>query len=226
MRIVRSAFALVALSVAGCAVDVAAPDIAADAPPLSESWTVASNAINRIWDSGVVFGLSPRENIHCHADQGEGWMLTRLNVFQQGFAAPDFIARMTGVCREFDVSDPLLPWTGLSWTKLIFSGPSVGAGPFPIQVPNGSYPIGMELRVDNGSTRVKDVRFKHAPKNLAGNALDLAAASFTSWGTGYAGVVVPLNCPNQHVVTGVDLQYDVANGPIRYVELHCRQLMY
>jgi hypothetical protein len=108
-----------------------------------------------------------------------------------------------------------------------FAAPSVGPGPFSVQVPaNDSYPIGLQLRVSGGGTHVKDVRIKYAHKDATGMALDVAAPSYTSWAFGYAGTIVNLDCPNQQVVTGFDLNNDVVAGPIRYLQIHCRDLQY
>ncbi|WP_437283495.1 hypothetical protein WME90_23845 [Sorangium sp. So ce375] len=228
MRIVRSAFAFVALFAAGCAVESADPDLMVDAPPLSESWIVSNLPVNATWDSGLVANLSPSRYIHCHDDYGPGYMLTSLTVFQEPVATPaDFIARMTASCRDYDLLDPALPWTGASMTKPIFAAPSVGPGPFSIQVPaNDSYPIGLQLRVSGGGTHVKDVRIKYAHKDATGMALDVAAPAYTSWAIGYAGTIVNLDCPNQQVLTGFDLNNDVVAGPIRYLQTHCRDLQY
>ncbi|MGK3984374.1 hypothetical protein WME99_15120 [Sorangium sp. So ce136] len=225
MRIIRSAFALVALCAAGCAVDAADPDLAVDAPDLSESWTVGSFAVNDSWDSGLNTNLSAWQYIHCNLDHGDGYMLTDINVYQEALANPaEFVARMAGVCREFDLPDPALPRTGALVSKTIFTA-GFRAGALGAQVPVNNYPIGLQLRVDGGNTHVKDVRINYAPRNAASTALDLASSSHTSWAIGYAGTTVSLSCPAQQVMTGLDLRYDTVAGQIRVLEIHCRALL-
>ncbi|WP_437565286.1 hypothetical protein [Sorangium sp. So ce542] len=221
---VRFAFALIALSAAGCAVDAADPDLAVDAPPLSESWSIGAAAVNQRWDSGLNVNLSAWQYIHCNLDYGDEYMLTDINVFQEDLAEPaDFIARMAGVCREFDLPDPALPRTGAIASKTIFSA-NFRAGALSAQVPVNNYPIGLQLKVNNGDTYVKDVRILYAPVNAAQTALNLAASSQTSWAIGYAGTTETLSCPAQGVMTGLDLRYDTVEGQIRVLEIHCRAL--
>jgi hypothetical protein len=221
---VRFAFALFALSVAGCAVDAADPDLTADAPPLSENWSVGASASNQRWDSGLNANLSAWEYIHCNLDYGDGYMLTDFGVYQEDLADPDeFIARMAGTCREFDLPDPALPRTGALVSKTIFSE-SFRAGALRVAVPDDNYPIGLELKVNNAGTYVKDVRILYAPVNGTQDALNLAADSHTSWAIGYAGRNETLNCPVQQVMTGLDLRHDEVEGKIRVLEIHCRPL--
>ncbi|XXY50732.1 hypothetical protein WME91_06265 [Sorangium sp. So ce269] len=224
MRMVRSVFALFTLSAAGCAVDAADPDLAVDAPNLSENWTVSSSATNPYWNSGLVGSASGY--IHCNLDYGGGYMLTDLNVNEEPIANPaEFIASMNGMCREFDLPDAALPRTGNFAYAGIFAAPS-RPGLHWTHVPAiDSYPIGLQLRVNtNPSTHVKDVRIIYAHKDATGMALDVAAPSFTPWAIGYAGSVVSLNCPAQEVLTGLDLDYDPVAGQIRFLEIHCREL--
>ncbi|WP_437922953.1 hypothetical protein WMF37_28450 [Sorangium sp. So ce291] len=224
MRTIRSAFALIALFAAGCAVDAADPDLAVDAPNLSENWGVGSFAVNARWDSGLNANLSAWQYIHCNLDYGFGYMLTDINVYQEALADPsEFIARMAGVCREFDLPAPALPRTGALMSKTIFTA-GFRAGALSAQVPVNNYPTGLQLRVDSGNTRVKDVRINYAPKNATWTALDLASSSSTSWAIGYAGTTVNLSCPAQQVMTGLDLRYDTVTGQIRVLEIHCREL--
>ncbi|KYF58139.1 hypothetical protein BE04_00315 [Sorangium cellulosum] len=225
MRIARSTFALFALSAAGCAVDAAAPDLAVDAPPLAESWTVSTTASIDLWSSGLNANLSDWRHIHCYEDHGEGYMLTGINVHQEDIADPDeFVARMTGECREFDLTDPALPRTGGFATSNIFQAPLFRTGVFQLEVTNNNYPIGLDLKVDGNDDYVKDVRIVYAPKNLAQTALNLAATSRTSWAFGYAGGKVSLSCPAQSVMTGLALRFDEVEGKIRTLKIHCRDL--
>ncbi|WP_437766771.1 hypothetical protein WMF27_22795 [Sorangium sp. So ce281] len=225
MRIVRSAFALVALFAAGCAVESADPDLMENTPPLSESWTVSNLAVNVLWDSGIGVNLSAWRSIHCHLDHGPGYMLTDLSAFQAPLVNPDnFIARMTGLCREFDLPNVTLPRTGAIAAELLFTAPSFGPGPLNAQIPVANYPTGLELKVNAANTYVKDVRITYAPRNAANTALDLASPSHTSWATGYAGNKVTLSCPAQQVLAGVDVRHDVGDGKIRVLEIHCRAL--
>lgn len=224
MRMVRFAFALFTLSAAGCAVDAADPDLAVDAPNLSENWTVSSFTTPRSWSSGLVGTASGY--IHCNTDYGEGYMLTDLSVNEEPLANPaEFIASMNGVCREFDLPDIALPRTGTYASAAISAAPS-RPGLHWTHVPaNDSYPIGLQLRVDPiPSPYVKDVRIMYAHKDATGMALDVAAPSFTPWAIGYAGNVVSLNCPAKQVMTGLDLDYDPGSGQIRFLEIHCREL--
>lgn len=224
MRMVRFAFALIALSAAGCAVDASDPDLAVDAPPLSENWSVGTSASNTRWDSGLNANLSAWEYIHCNLDYGDEYMLTDINVYQEDLADPDeFIARMAGVCREFDLPDPDLPRTGTIVSKTIFTE-NFRSGAFRAQVPEWNYPIGVQLKVNSASTYVKDVRILYAPANAARTALDLASASRTPWAIGYAGITETLSCPAQQVMTGLDLRHDEVEGKIRVLEIHCRPL--
>ena len=224
MRMVRFAFALFALSAAGCAVDAADSDLAVDAPNLSENWNTGTVAVNARWDSGLNANLSAWQYIHCNLDYGYDYMLTDINVYQEALTDPaEFIARMAGVCREFDLWDPALSRTGTIASKTIFTA-GFRAGALSAQVPINNYPTGLALRVDSGNTHVKDVRIKYAPKNATWTALDLASSSSTSWAIGYAGTTVNLNCPAQGVMTGLDLRYDTVTGQIRVLEIHCREL--
>ncbi|WP_437573131.1 hypothetical protein [Sorangium sp. So ce887] len=227
MRIARSAFALFALFAAGCAVDATDPDLAVDAPPLSENWIVSTVASNATWNSGLVANLDSGF-IHCNRDYGEGYLLTDLSVNEEPIANPaEFIASMNGMCREFDLPAPALPRTGNLGYANIFSAASYRPGLHWAQVPAiDSYPIGLQLRVGGGNTHVKDVRIAYAHKDATGMALDVAAPSYTAWAIGYAGSIVTLSCPAQEVMTGLDLQYDTVAGQIRRVELHCRALAY
>ncbi|WP_437774193.1 hypothetical protein [Sorangium sp. So ce1097] len=220
----RFAFALIALPTTGCVVDAADPELAVDAPPLSESWTVSNVASNRRWDSGLIANLSAWEGIHCHLDYGAGHMLTAIGVFQEQPGNPtNFVARMSGACQPFDLALNNLPQNGAPALETIFSTP-FNPGPYVVQVPNNNYPIGLQLRVNNGHTHVKDVRILYAPLNGAQTALNLAASSRTSWAIGYAGDTETLSCPAQQVMTGLDLRYDVNVGHIRVLEIHCRAL--
>ncbi|MGK3993114.1 hypothetical protein [Sorangium sp. So ce1024] len=224
MRMTRFAFALFALSAAGCAVDAADPDLEVDAPPLSESWTVSNVAVNTRWDSGLNANLSAWMNIHCFLDYGNQYMLTDISVFREPLTeAAEYVARMAGACREFDLLDPALPRTGALASKTIFSAP-FEPGALRVEVPVNNYPIGLQLKVSPGNTHVKDVRILYAPLNLAQTALNLAASSHTSWAIGYAGNTQTLSCPPQRVMTGVDLRYDTVAGRIRVLEIHCRAL--
>ncbi|WP_437751421.1 hypothetical protein [Sorangium sp. So ce1389] len=222
---VRFAFALFALSAAGCAVDAADPDLVADAPPLSENWTVSSSATNQSW-SAVLAG-NASAFIHCNLDYGEGYMLTDFGVNEEPVANPaEFIASMNGACREFDLPDAALPRTGNYVYAGIFAAPSYRPGLHLTQVPAvDSYPIGLQLRVNPG-THVKDVRITYAHKDATGTALDVAAPYYTPWAIGYSGTVVGLNCPAQQVMTGLDLDYDSVTGQIRFLEIHCRDLVF
>ncbi|WP_437902041.1 hypothetical protein WME95_25585 [Sorangium sp. So ce327] len=226
MRIIRSAFPLAALFAAGCAVEAADPELMEDAPSLSETWTVSNAADNERWDSGLNANLSAWEYIHCHIDNGAGFMLTDLSAFQEPLTEPDeFIARMSGVCREFDLLLPNLPRTGAIDAETIFSWPGgFRTGALSTAIPVANYPTGLRLKVDGANTYVKDVRINYAPRNAANTALDLAASSHTSYAIGYAGNNVTLNCPAQQVLTGLDLRYDTVEGKIRVLEIHCRAL--
>ncbi|WP_437949142.1 hypothetical protein WME98_52690 [Sorangium sp. So ce296] len=226
MRMVRFAFALFALSAAGCAVDAAGPELALDAPPLSETWTVSSSASTTSWSSGIVANLSVA-SLHCNLLYGDRFMLADFGVNQEVIADPaDFIANMVGWCREFNLLDPALPWTGTYVNTNIFSAPSYRPGMLWTRVPaNDSYPIGLQLRV-NPISHVKDVRFIYAHKDATGMALDVAAPSYSPWAIGYAGALQTLSCPPQEVVTGVDVGYDTGSGQIRRLDVHCRELIW
>ncbi|WP_437805626.1 hypothetical protein [Sorangium sp. So ce1078] len=229
MRIARSAFALFALSAAGCAVDAADPELALEAPPLSESWTVSTSASVASWDSGLTANLSGWEYVHCNLDYGDGYMLSGVNVNQENLADPDeFVARMTGECWELDLADSTLPKTGSFVSQPIFEATGFRSGVFQRMVPNYTYPTGLHLKVNgNGpgnGTYVKDVRIAYAPLNMSNSALDLSAASHTTWAIGYAGHTETLSCPAQQVMTGLALQYDVIQGKIRKLQIHCRAL--
>ncbi|WP_438002935.1 hypothetical protein WME89_28885 [Sorangium sp. So ce321] len=227
MRIVRLAFALFAVSAAGCAVDAADPDLAADAPNLSESWTVSSSATNTAWNSGLVANLASGA-IHCNLDYGGGYMLTDFSVNEEPIADPaEFIASMNGICREFDLPALALPRTGNFAYANIFSAASYSPGLHWTHVPAiDSYPIGIQLRVNGASTHVKDVRVVYAHKDATGLALDVAAPLYTPWAIGYAGTIQSLSCPAQHVLTGLDLDYVTAAGQIRFLEIHCREMVW
>ncbi|WP_437312701.1 hypothetical protein [Sorangium sp. So ce385] len=225
MPIARSAFALFALSAAGCAVDAAAPDLAVDAPPLAESWIVSSTPSIDLWSSGLNANLSAWKHIHCYEDHGDGYMLTGINVHQEAIADPDeFVARMTGECREFDLTDPALPRTGGFATSNIFEAPLFRTGVFQLDVVNDNYPIGLDLKVDGDNDYVKDVRIVYAPLNWNATALALGSYSVTSWAFGYAGSKVSLSCPAQSVMTGLALRFDEVEGKIRTLKIHCRDL--
>ncbi|KYF57498.1 hypothetical protein BE08_41240 [Sorangium cellulosum] len=224
MRMTRFAFALFALSAAGCAVDAADPDLAVDAPPLSESWTVSTSASTTSWSSGIIANLSGAY-LHCNLDHGEEFFLTDIGVNEEPLANPaNFIARMEARCREFDLLNSALPRTGTFVNAVVFAASSYSPGVNWTQVPAvDSYPIGVQLRVNLGS-HVKDVRFIYAHKDATGMALDVAAPSYSPWAIGYAGPIQTLSCPPQEVVTGMDLQYDNGSGQIRRLDIHCREL--
>ncbi|WP_437963367.1 hypothetical protein WMF04_26990 [Sorangium sp. So ce260] len=227
MRIARSAFALFALSAAGCAVDAADPELSLEAPPLSESWTVSTSASVASWDSGLNSNLSDWEYVHCNLDYGDGYMLAGVNVNQENLSDPDdFVARMTGECWEFDLADSTLPKTGSFVSQPIFAATGFRSGVFQLMVADDTYPTGLHLKVNGpgNGTYVKDVRIAYAPLNLNGSALDPSAASDTGWAIGYAGRTETLNCPAQQVMTGLALQYDVIQGEIRKLQIHCRAL--
>ncbi len=227
MRIARSAFALFALFAAGCAVDATDPDLAVDAPPLSENWIVSTSATIDTWNSGLNANLSDWESVHCNLDYGDGYMLTGVNVNQENLSDPDaFLARMTGECWEFDLADSALPKTGSFVSIPIFAATGFRSGVFQLSVTDDNYPTGLQLKV-NGSgngTYVKDVRIVYAPLNATETALNLAAASHTSWAIGYAGGTQSLSCPAQHVMTGLALRHDEIEGKIRTLKIHCREL--
>ncbi|WP_437995105.1 hypothetical protein WMF26_27540 [Sorangium sp. So ce185] len=222
---VRFAFALFALSAAGCAVDAAGPELALDAPPLSESWTVSTSASVAVWDSGLNGYLSSWMNVHCNLDYGDGYMLTGINVNQEDLGASDnFIARMAGECWEFDLTDSTLPKTNAFEGKVIFEADLFRTGVFQLEVPDYTYPIGLDLQVSGNGNFVKDVRIAYAPLNGNDTALDLNSESWTNWALGYGGDKHSLRCPEQSVMTGLALRYDIDAGKIRTLKIHCREL--
>lgn len=227
MRMARFALALFAVSATGCVVDTADPDLAVDAPPLSENWTVSSFASTRSWNSGLVANLSGPQSLHCNLAYGSGFMMAALGVNEESLANPaEFIARMEGRCREYDLVNLSLPWTGSYVNASIFSAPSFSPGVHWTHIPAvDAYPIGLQLRVSPGS-HVKDVRVIYAHKDATGMALDVAAPSYSPWAIGYAGAIQTLSCPPQEVMTGMDLRYDTVAGPIRRLEIHCRELIW
>ncbi|WP_437729734.1 hypothetical protein [Sorangium sp. So ce1335] len=151
--------------------------------------------------------------------------MTDLGVNQEPVANPaQFIARMEGRCREFNLLNAALPQNGNFANINIFAAPSYRPGVLWTAVPAiDSYPIGLQLRVNPGS-HVKDVRIIYAHKDATGMALDVAAPFYSPWAIGYAGNIQTLSCPPQEVMTGLDLRYDTVAGPIRTLEIHCRAL--
>ncbi|WP_437933216.1 hypothetical protein [Sorangium sp. So ce341] len=222
---VRFASALFALSAASCAVDAAGPELALDAPPLSEAWTVSTSASVALWDSGRNVDLSSWMNVHCNLDYGDGYLLTGINVNQEDIAESDeFVARMAGECWEFDLTNSELPKTREFEGKVIFEADRFRTGVFQLEVPDYTYPIGLDLNVSGNDAYVKDVRIAYAPLNGNDSALDLGSDSVTSWAFGYGGDLHSLRCPDQSVMTGLALRYDVDAGKIRTLKIHCREL--
>ncbi|WP_437668871.1 hypothetical protein [Sorangium sp. So ce131] len=230
MPIVRSTItlaALLAVFAPGCAVDATdfdpAVDALAEGAPAAEAedWTIGTVTVNPTWDSGATANLAVRY-VKCQVEYGPEYMLTGLDVYEGNVG--QFIGRMRGQCRQYDLTDDTLP-QGASGTKNFFLSGFQDTVLHAIDIPSiDAYPTGVTLTVNNASGHVKNINIQYAEKTTAGQAIASSSPLYTADALGYGGDEVLLSCEDQEVMTGMQLSYDTTNGHIRKLEIFCRTL--
>jgi hypothetical protein len=150
-------------------------------------------------------------------------MLTGLEPFKENSGNLDnFIGKLDGKCTSFNVLTGM-PGASSGWVN-VFTGPKYRTPALPVEIPSGTYfPTALQMEVNTVDGYVKDMRLGWDRPNATNTAIT-HVPSYTAWATGYTGTLATLACPDQKVLTGLQVKYDLTKAKIRHVQAFCRTI--
>lgn len=211
----------------------------------SASWKLGSSEEKVSWTSGQDQDLSQWKTVDCHGEFGERFALTGLI----GYKGPSlnldsFIARLRATCTDLDRTstrteqvltskdhrDTPYELDSLDWQghkEFVCSGDFTD-GPMHTTGLIGE----LEIGTNPGNDYVQNFRFfLRCPR--------VWSEDFVTWqSVGHSNQMIDdsnyamfdrkrLSCPaDDHVVTGIQLRFEVGKGKIRDLRLLCRKLVY
>ncbi|MEM7157664.1 MAG: hypothetical protein AAF799_32790 [Myxococcota bacterium] len=198
--------------------------------PLPPQWVLGSNTVNVEWNSGKTVSLSSWQKLRCVTDHGPGFLLTRLRAFREPASNWDnFTARLRGTCSRYADDDGDFVQTGEHITEDIFAGNHRSPGQTTSVEAADDYPVGVLIETAPGDGYAKTFRLITVSEQADGSLGDYDDPDYTPGvpDINVFPIIGPLHwlqCPDQHVVSGLQLKYDTRNAKIRRLRVRCRSL--
>lgn len=198
--------------------------------PLPPPWTLGSSKVGVEWNSGKTTSLSSWQTLRCVTDHGPGFLLTGLRAFREPASNWDnFTARLRGSCSRYVNDNGDFIQTGERVTEDIFAGNHRSPGETTSITNADDYASGMLIETAPGDGYVKTLRLFTVSEQADGTLGDYDDPDSTPGvpEINVFPIIGPLHwleCPDQHVVSGLKLKYDTRNGKIRRLRLLCRSL--
>lgn len=209
---------------------------------LSESraalWTVGSTYVVEEWDSGHTNNLSGWRDTTCYTTYGSNYFLVAMQAWREPSANLDtFVARLKASCTEYVPynGDDLEQDDSTKVTELVYEGNYRSETGTTEIFGDLQFPAQVILNLNAGSDYVRDLTLRRVHKSSLGDFLesytnpdwtDFAlgiGANFAPAGAAGTNDVV-LTCPEQHVIVGMGLKYELSSGKIRRFKINCRTL--
>lgn len=191
----------------------------------AQAWSVGSSIVVKEWDSGMTSNLSEWKTIACSDTHGRDYLLTGLQAFRDHGSTDNYIAKLVGECTRYVNLNGHFLQDGDVKKAEIFVANHRDPGEW-IRIGMDEYMAGIVLEVDNWNDFVQAFYFHKVTERtpgLLGSYANPMITHVAGASTGYIKLR-KLQCPDQHVVTGVSLRYDERKGKIRRFRIHCRPL--
>ncbi|MEM7155453.1 MAG: hypothetical protein AAF799_21565 [Myxococcota bacterium] len=195
-----------------------------------EEWVLGETAVTEEWDSGKTTSLSSWKRVFCNADHGPNFLLTDLRAYKEPTSNLDnFIARLEGTCTEYENIDGDFLQTSTTATDEVYSGNHRLPGETIAITDPDEYPIGVFFEAGPYDAYIKSFRILKVSEQVGGFLGSYSSPDWTGWAplhgsTFWIGPLTQLQCPDQHVMSGLKLKYDTRNGKIRRLRIFCRTL--
>lgn len=211
----------------------------------SSAWKLGSKETRVSWSSGKDDDLSQWKTVDCYAEFGARFALTGLVGHKEPPLNLDaFIAKLTAQCTDLDRTstrtatvftsknhrDTAYELDSRNWQgfKEFVCSPTYTDGPMSVTGLIGE----MDLGTNPGNDYVQNFRFfLRCSRVWSDDLVTWQVAGDSNQMIGDSNYAMfhrkRLSCPGEdHVVTGVQLRFEVGKGKIRDFRLLCRQLIY
>lgn len=195
-----------------------------------EQWVLGDTSVMVEWDSGKTTSLSSWKKVFCNADHGPNFLLTDLRAYREPASNWDkFTARLKGTCTEYENDGDEFVQTANTATDEVFSANHRLPGETTAITNSTEYPAGLQLLNGPGDAYVQQFSILRVSEGAGGFLGDYSNSLITPivpamTPLGLMGPVPTVQCPDQHVMSGLRLKYDTRNGKIRRVRIFCRTL--